>query len=260
MKRANSHRTDRYPKKLQARIKLEAQKLIAHVGEGGPPYDPYLIAQNMDVEVIEKPLTGYDGYVQCNEGRYVVTIARDTVIQRQRFTLAHELCHVWLMRQADDGYPAPLIRYRNTQNLPGLHQDPVEEYLCNFFAGELLIPSGELQARFENKVVGPTSVFKLANEFCVSPQTAAIQLYNSLPSRLVACSLWSLESLWPLPIWWIGVKTPYKDELRLIEELVGSRSPEMEMWSGYGRKKLKVIIEMAPRTRVTMVTIRHFRS
>jgi uncharacterized protein DUF955 len=112
----------------------------------------------------------------------------------------HELCHVWLMRQAEDGHPAPLVRYRNTQNLPGLHQDPLEEYLCNFFAGELLIPSGELQDRFKNKVVGPTSVFKLANEFFVSPQTAAIQLSNAMPGTLVACCLWNLESLWPLPM------------------------------------------------------------
>lgn len=248
-----------YSQELQARLKLEAQKLIARVCEGGPPYDPNLIAEAMNVEVIEKDLSGFDGYVQRHDDRYVVTIARDAAIQRQRFTLAHELCHVWLMRQAAEGFPAPLVRYRNTQNLPGLHQDPVEEFLCNFFASELLIPSAALQNRFSNKAIVPKTIFKLANEFCVSPQTAAIQLVNALPRSLVACSLWNLESAWPLPMWWTGVKTPYKYELRLIEELVGSRSPEMEMWSCYGRKKLKVIIEMTPRIRVTMVTIKHFR-
>ncbi len=88
----------------------------------------------MGVEVRECDLKGIDGYVEVVGGKYVASISRRINPGRQRFTLGHELCHVVLMKQAEDGKPLPLVRYRTKGGLPGLHQDPQEEALCNYFA------------------------------------------------------------------------------------------------------------------------------
>jgi Zn-dependent peptidase ImmA (M78 family) len=259
MRKMSNGRSLNFSTNLRKAIKQHAAKILANQFEVGPPYDPYRIAEELDVEVMEGDLGRIDGYVEVVEGKYVVTISATAHPVRKRFTLAHELCHVWLMRQASDGFPAPLIRYRGGKNLPGLHQDPIEEYLCNFFASELLMPSKELKHRLTGKAIHPSTVFSLARDFNVSKQTAAIQLANVFRTRVVACCLWSLESLWPLPLWWTGIRTPYQSEVMKIEAIVGAQTSRTELWEGYGTKRLRVTIdsEPTPRQKLAMVVIKH---
>lgn len=246
-----------YQKNLRLAIKRHAQNLLVRQYKDGPPYSPYAIAEDLEVQVSEQDLSGIDGYVEVLNGRYFVVISSVSHPVRKRFTLAHELCHIWLMKQAEYGFPAPLIRYRSANKLPGLHQDPVEEYLCNYFASELLMPREDLERRFLGQKIAPSTIFHLASEFHVSKQTAAIQMVNTFKSTIVACCLWSLESLWPLPQWWTGNRTPYKSELLKIEALVGEQAA-YDMWETYGTKRQSVIIEAEPseRKRLSMVVIR----
>lgn len=243
---------------LYAAVKAYAQHLVAE-HEGGPPYDPYHLAERLDVDVAEATLVGIDGYVEIKEGKYCVTISSKSHDVRKRFTLAHELCHVWLMRQAADGFPAPLIRYRNGKNIPGLHQDPVEESLCNYFASELLIPSEQLAHRFLGKTIVPKTVFTLARDYRVSRQTAGIKLTQVFKKQVVACSLWSLESLWPLPMWWSGSR-PHDKEVTALEELVGRQAPALDMWKKYGKCRHPVVIDAQPSGNVSVVVIRRYNS
>jgi len=254
MKKTNSGRRRGFSS-LYSAVRNHAQELVAR-HDGGPPYDPYLVAEQLDIEVVEELLVGIDGYVEIKDGRYYVGISSSTPAVRKRFTLAHELCHVWLMNQAANGCPAPLIRYRTGKNLPSLHQDPLEESLCNFFASELLIPSEQVESRFAGKTIAPRTIFKLARDYRVSKQTVAIKLTRVFKHQVVACSLWSLKSLWPLPMWWLGVKAT-KHEMDLLEELVGEGAPTMDLWSDYGKAKNPVVVESARRGDVTVVLIRH---
>ena len=217
------------PKRLKLVLKKSAQALLATYAPTGPPYDPRLIAEKLGIAVQETQLTGVEGYLDTSDGRYIAVISSTAKETRRRFTLAHELCHVLLMQRADDGKPVRLIRFRSNGSLPGLHQDPVEESLCDYFAGELLIPSDEISKRLAGREIVPTTTYELADEYQVSIQAAAIQIVRALSDHLLACSYWNLESLWPIPVWWTGCRTRHTRELRHLEILVERRMDLVEL-------------------------------
>jgi hypothetical protein len=236
---------DPYKSFLKTVLREKANELRQRYLPGGPPYDPTLVADGLGVEVQECVLTGIDGYVEIKDGKYTAVISQHAKPTRKRFTLAHELCHVLLMQQADKGKPFQLVRYRTNGKLPGLHQDPVEESLCNYFAGELLIPLSQVKSRIRNCRIAPESIFKLASDFHVSTQAAAVNIIKA-QKRVTACSFWNLESLWPMPSWWIGVKTPHKSEMEMLESLVGERIHITQIWESYANKRQHFIVSVAP--------------
>ena len=231
---------------LKKALRSCAQNLLQQYGSDGPPYDPHRIAKVLKVDVHETRLAGVEGYVETIDSKYVATISTDAAETRRRFTLAHELCHVVLMRKAERGTPVRLIRFRSNGTLPGLHQDPVEESLCNYFAAELLMPSDEIRLRLAVHPIDPMTIMDIANAYNVSIQSAAIQTVSVLKDRLIACSFWNLDSLWPLPIWWTGLKTNQEDEIRKLEKLAETRSEQVEIWSAYAGRKRSVKIEVTP--------------
>jgi len=112
------------------------------------------------------------------------------------------------------GLPEPV-------SVNGMHQDPIEESLCNYFAGELLMPANEVKERLKGKTIEPETIFNLGKEFHVSSQAAAVNVIK-LRKEIIACTLWSLNSLWPLPVWWVGRKTKLLSELKALEYLAVS--------------------------------------
>ncbi len=235
-----------YHERLRAALRRHARELLRKYTPEGPPYDPYLVAQGIGVDVQDTELAGIEGFIETINGRYVASISTGANETRRRFTLAHELCHVLLMRTADDGKPVNLIRFRANGNLPGLHQDPVEESLCNFFAGELLMPSDEIHNRLQGQKVVPSTILDFAQEYDVSQHAAAIQIVRVLKDKLLACSFWNLQSLWPLPLWWTGFRTQYQSELRCLEGLAERRREVMEVWDSYGGRRQRVIVMVTP--------------
>jgi hypothetical protein len=235
-----------YQERLKKALRQSAWELLRKYAPYGPPYDPLLVAQGMQVDVRETELVGIEGYIETNNGKYVAVISTNAQETRQRFTLGHELCHVLLMRKAEDGKPVRLIRFRANGSLPGLHQDPVEESLCNYFAGELLMPSGEIYMQLSGQAVEPKTILSLAQSYDVSTQAAAIQIVRVLRDSLIACSFWNLGSLWPVPVWWTGFKTQYQSELRRLEALAGRKTELVEAWQSYGGRKQRVKIMIAP--------------
>jgi hypothetical protein len=246
-----------YHERLRKALKCRARDLLCKYTPEGPPYDPYLVAHGLGVDVQDTDITGIEGFIETRNGRYVASISTGADETRRRFTLAHELCHVLLMRTAEDGRPVNLIRFRANGNLPGLHQDPVEESLCNYFAGELLMPSDEIRNRLLGQKVVPATILDFAREYDVSQQAAAIQIVKVLKDRLIACSFWNLQSLWPMPLWWTGFKTQYQSELRRLEGLVERRSEVTEVWESYGgrRQQVTVMITPTPAKRYALILI-----
>lgn len=246
-----------YHDRLRKALRSCARNLLRKYAPDGPPYDPFLVAQGLHVDVQDTELAGIEGYIETKDGRYVASISTNAQETRRRFTLAHELCHVLLMRKAEDGKPVRLIRFRANGNLPGLHQDPVEESLCNYFAGELLMPSDEIHMRLLDNAIEPTMILDFARDYHVSHQAAAIQIVRVLKDRLISCSFWNLESLWPLPIWWSGFKTQYRGELQRLEGLVERRTELTDVWLSYGgrRQRVKIMIAPTPAKRFAMVLV-----
>jgi hypothetical protein len=244
-------------KYLREVLKGRASYLLKRYARGGPPYDPYHIADGMGVEVQECDLNGVDGFVEIVGGQYVASISKRIPVSRQRFTLGHELCHVLLMRRADDGKPLPLVRYRTKGAMPALHQDPQEEALCNFFAGELLMPSGEVSVRVNNRPVIPQTIFKLANTYKVSVQAAVVQLMKVMNRKEFGFVFWNLESLWPMPLWWYGLKTKQRAELQMLEGIASSGGDYMDLWETYAgrRQRVKILCSPTPERRFSIMVI-----
>ena len=84
----------------------------------------------------------------------------------QMFTLAHELAHIWLGTEGLSGFP---------DLLPGGSE---AEDWCNRAASELLVPSRELEARWQ-EIGHESNPFKaLARSFKVSPVVAARRAFD----------------------------------------------------------------------------------
>jgi hypothetical protein len=246
-----------YHERLRKALRRRARDLLRMYAPEGPPYDPYLVAQGLGVDVQDTEIAGIEGFLETKNGRYIASIATGASETRRRFTLAHELCHVLLMRTAEDGRPVNLIRFRANGNLPGLHQDPVEESLCNYFAGELLMPSDEIRRRLLGRKVVPATILDFARDYDVSQQAAAIQILRVSKDSLIACSFWNLQSLWPMPLWWTGFRTQHPPELRCLEGLVERRSEVTEMWESYGgrRQRVAVMITPTPAKRYALILV-----
>ena len=247
-----------YHNSLKKALMACAVDLLRKYAPEGPPYDPFVIAQRLHVEVREMELAGIEGYIEIENGQYVASVSTSGPETRRRFTLAHELCHVLLMRKVDNGESVKLIRFLANGNLPGLHQDPVEESLCNYFAAELLMPSDEIRQRLLDQQIEPEAIFDIAKTYDVSTQSAAIQIVRVMRDRLICCSLWNLDSLWPLPVWWTGFKTTHQNEVRRLETLAERESDHLEVWQSYGgrRRPVEIRITTTPANRFAMMLIR----
>ena len=248
----------KHQERLKLVLKKSAHALLATYAPTGPPYDPKLIAEKLGVAVHETQLNGVEGYLDSSEGgRYIAVISSTANEARRRFTLAHELCHFLLMQRAEDGKQVKLIRFRSNGSLPGLHHDPVEESLCDYFASELLMPSNEISKLLAGREIVPSTIYEVAEHFRVSIQAAAIQIVRSLSEHLLACSYWNLEALWPVPVWWTGCRTRHTRELRHLELLAERRTDLVELWGTYaGRyQQVKVSVMPTPKMRFAMILV-----
>lgn len=204
------------------RLREIAQKLIWQCGFSSPPYDPLVFAKKMGVNVDIEPIAGLDGYIEHSNGNYFAVISSLANHHRQRFTICHELGHVIFMKQAAIGNPVPLVRYRATGCPPGLHQDPIEESLCNIFASELLLPSGEVRDRVLSSGDPLNCILELSKAFDVSMQAAARRLVTIIGKKRIGCALWKNREgkLWPMPVWSEGLTTNCRSHLDQLEDLV----------------------------------------
>ena len=245
-------------KELKTFLAGEATRLRLDCGLHAPPYNLYSVADLLDVQVEERFIPDFDGYIEVRDKKYVAVISTKKHPTRQRFTLGHELGHVVLMKfMENEGAPARR-RYRAKKKMPSLHQDPIEESLCNYFAGELLMPANEVKERLKGKTIEPETIFNLGKEFHVSSQAAAVNVIK-LRKEIIACTLWSLNSLWPLPVWWVGRKTKLLSELKALEYLVGKRKNCTELWESYGEKdyRFEIRISPTPESRFAMILVRY---
>jgi Zn-dependent peptidase ImmA (M78 family) len=78
---------------------------------------------------------------------WIILFNRKQAVERQRFSIAHELGHLLLHEyKAPHADGAPQVRYRNTISSLGTDQEEVE---ANQFAAELLMPANLLIPRFQ---------------------------------------------------------------------------------------------------------------
>jgi hypothetical protein len=112
---------------------------------------------------------GFEIYLQDN------FLASPAAVIRQRFTLAHELCHTFFYDVTPRA--APTL----SREVP---PEATVEHLCHIGAGQLLIPDSllSLELRRLGTVSTAAQVLELAGKFQTSPETTMrrVQEFNSL--------------------------------------------------------------------------------
>jgi hypothetical protein len=122
-----------------------AQHLRRELSAGGPPVDVEQIAWRMGVdEIVLSAIVG-DGRLECREGKTSIYVQVRAGQARRRFTIAHEIAHLWLQENRRDYPGAP----------GGGHE---EERFCNAFAAALLMPPSWVR---ERACAGPSTLDNL---------------------------------------------------------------------------------------------------
>jgi len=154
------------------------ENLLQNNGQVYPPFNVSAIANDLGITVLETvmPQPDISGLIakQPNGGIYIY-INQDENINRQRFTIAHELAHYYLHYKdnlANKDGVLDFVKYRN-----GIYSanESEDEREANAFAAELLVPYSALE---ELWLAGYTDAAELARRFAVSTEMMIYRLKN----------------------------------------------------------------------------------
>jgi Zn-dependent peptidase ImmA (M78 family)/transcriptional regulator with XRE-family HTH domain len=124
-------------------------------------------AFGIDVAILDLG-AGFDGLAVMNADAKLILISNSALPWRQRFTLAHELCHVLL--GDNQGF------HVDRDVLDREHSKEPSERRANAFAAALLMPTSVLRAAVGTNGLDQYGFADLACRLRVSPSALAIQL------------------------------------------------------------------------------------
>jgi Zn-dependent peptidase ImmA (M78 family) len=152
-----------------------ARKLIKKYKLSEVPTNLVEIFESLGLEYIElNDPEDIDGAILEIEGKpKIAVLNRSKPIQRQRFTLAHELGHIFLEHKKRDIYDADASR-ENLEEFQDVERKPPKEVEADVFASELLIPYEQLKKHQEEI----NRIDKLAGIFQVSKQAMTLAVLN----------------------------------------------------------------------------------
>ncbi len=133
-----------------------------------------ILAQELGINVKLSALgRGLSGLIESKDGSYTIKINRHETRERQRFTLAHEIAHFLLHREAIDsnGEIRDNVLYRSGQ--------PKRlEYEANRLAADLIMPNELVQSDLASigVPVSDAVIERLAQEWQVSKAAMEIRL------------------------------------------------------------------------------------
>lgn len=151
-----------------------------------------IIEKDMEEAGILNPLPG---------GGAEIYLRKTDSKNRKRFTCCHEIVHTF--------FPNYQLKpqKRIDKNTGEYQRDNWEEYLCDFGASELLMPSFLFRLRLSKLGFSVNSLLSLSNEFESSLEATAIKMINQNPQK-TAIVIWEekykpieriFEYLSPLP-------------------------------------------------------------
>lgn len=114
----------------------EKVAIAKRAGWSGPPFDPFLLASILGIKVsVEEHAFPGEGYITGYQGRAFITIRPGTTLERQRFTLCHEIAHTC--------FPDVFEMGRSRGVAVDSEAERKFEALCDVGAAELLMPVDE---------------------------------------------------------------------------------------------------------------------
>lgn len=138
------------------------------------PTDLRKIFQSLGLKYIElddhKDIDG--AILEIDNKPSIAVLNRAKPIQRQRFTLAHELAHIFLNHKQRNSYDPETERERDED--VGQQGKPPSEIEADVFASELLVPFDQIK-KFEKEI---NNIEKIAGIFQVSKQAMTLAIMN----------------------------------------------------------------------------------
>ncbi|MDF5720827.1 MAG: XRE family transcriptional regulator [Rhizonema sp. PD37] len=158
------HQVEGNEKRIQAIAALFRHRL----GLGDAPIaNLFQSVEEIGLKVLRSsvPVKGFFGLSACSdiEGAFVLVNTHSITVERQLFTLAHEIGHLIFHR----------VEYQDTLIEEGTkEEEKARDKVANYFAGHLLVP----QAEFERIYAQTKDIVKLKRHFRVSYQVVLNRL------------------------------------------------------------------------------------
>ncbi len=152
----------------EKRIAAIATQFRHRLGLGDAPIlNLFEATEEIGLKVLRQPLSikGFFGLSACSadQGAFVLVNNHSLTIERQLFTLAHEIGHLIFHR---DEYQDTLVKEGTSE------EEKAREDVANYFAGHLLVPQAELEQMYQLT----TNIVKLKQHFRVSYQVILTRL------------------------------------------------------------------------------------
>lgn len=131
-----------------------------------PILNLFASVEDIGLKVLRQPIPikGFFSLSACSvdQGAFVLINNHEITIERQLFTLAHEIAHLILHRS----------EYQDNLIVEGTEEEKAQEDVANYFASHLLVP----QAEFERMYEMMPNIVKLKQYFRVSYQVILTRL------------------------------------------------------------------------------------
>lgn len=144
------------------------------------PIDVHQVAQDLGLTVIERDLEDeVSGMLVVKDGVGTIVVNQKHHINRQRFTIAHEIAHSELHREHINKQvfiDATPVFFRDTISTEGRS---LQEIAANSFAAALLMPEQKLRELLREQPIDAfddVALQRLANLFGVSTQALTIRM------------------------------------------------------------------------------------
>lgn len=148
----------------EAEVVQRARAFLGQVGAVpvGDDLKPYAIALGAKIK-FEELDEGESGYTLSRSGKHVITVNSLESLQRQRFTICHEIAHIALELPSDHNeVPSWAFAKRH-----------INEIFCDLFAAELLMPYQQWLAIAPKGEPSLDAIMKMADTFGTSYPAAA---------------------------------------------------------------------------------------
>ena len=142
--------------------------------------EPLDLAARVGVKLEYGDLGDKDG--AYDPSRNVIFLNRTTIVERQRFTMAHEITHFLIL--ADEELLSDLHDAYEGESL-----EEAIEILCNIGASEILIPQAELLQILKKYGRGARVLPRMVAHFKVSKPAACVALAQQLEGRAIVAIL-----------------------------------------------------------------------
>jgi Zn-dependent peptidase ImmA (M78 family) len=162
----------------QPRIKLIVDNLREEHGLTTAPINIKKLAKNVGVEIMEENFNELlSGFVYQKHGNKLIGINSKHSALRKRFTVAHEIGHLYLHKTSSVNYDKAVMMFRDSHASEGTD---TKEIQANQFAAELLMPQDLIREDIKKAgIIDLTDdkfIDKLAKKYQVSSQAMAIRL------------------------------------------------------------------------------------